>query len=313
MPQAPPGWYADPAGAPGRYRYWDGARWLEVTTGNPKQASPVGSSVVGSPSQSSASESISRSARSQRLALIMCMLAIVVSAVVATTVYVHNLRQVVAEPAPTPTATDLTGSSPTPTAEPSQTRSATPTPTTARPVRCPKGDPTLRASHPIDSWVYGGNLSFEEQPTFERAAVEPRFSFAYDVLQQTLPVSQNPPWIAQLAVGQLRGTDGFGGNDPRSTAENLVHCVLSGNMYSPYLPTRSDIRSESLNIDGHSGWLIDSEISVDRPDLQVAGDHTIFIVVRDGKNWGFFFGAVPIGNAQLDAVLARTIRGLRAT
>jgi hypothetical protein len=75
--------------------------------------------------------------------------------------------------------------------------------------------------------------------------------------------------------------------------------------------TRTDIRSESLNIDGHSGWLIDSEISVDRPDLQVAGDHTIFIVVRDGKDWGFFFGAVPIGNAQLDAVLARTIRGLR--
>jgi hypothetical protein len=39
----------------------------------------------------------------------------------------------------------------------------------------------------------------------------------------------------------------------------------------------------------------------------------IFIVVRDGKNWGFFFGAVPIGNAQLDAVLASTIRGLRAS
>ena len=39
----------------------------------------------------------------------------------------------------------------------------------------------------------------------------------------------------------------------------------------------------------------------------------IFIVVRDGKDWGFFFGAVPLGNAQLDAVLARTVRGLRAS
>ena len=38
----------------------------------------------------------------------------------------------------------------------------------------------------------------------------------------------------------------------------------------------------------------------------------IFVVVRDGNDWGFFFGAVvPIGNAQLDAVLARTARGLR--
>jgi hypothetical protein len=28
-------------------------------------------------------------------------------------------------------------------------------------------------------------------------------------------------------------------------------------------------------------------------------------VVRDGKDWGFFFGAVPIGNARLDAVSPR--------
>jgi hypothetical protein len=160
--------------------------------------------------------------------------------------------------------------------------------------------------------VYGGNLSFEEQPTFEPAAVEPRFSFGYDVLQQTLPVSQDPDWIAQLAVGQLRGKNGFAG-DARTTAETLVHCLITGNMYSPYLPMRTDIRSESLSINGHSGWLIDSEITVDRPDLKVAGDHTIFIVVRDGEDWGFFFGAVPIGNAQLDAVLASTIRGLRAS
>ena len=160
--------------------------------------------------------------------------------------------------------------------------------------------------------MHGGNLSFEEQPTFDPAAVEPRFGFAYDVLQQTLPVSQNTPWIAQLAVGQLRGKDGFV-NDPRNTVESLVRCVMAGNMYSPYLPTRTDIRSEGLSIDGQSGWLIESEITVDRPDLAVAGDHTIFIVVRDGNDWGFFFGAVPLGNAQLDAVLARTIRGLHAS
>ena len=100
---------------------------------------------------------------------------------------------------------------------------------------------------------------------------------------------------------------------PRNTVESLAQCVVTGNMYAPYVPTRTDIRSESLSIDGHSGWLIESEITVDRPDLAVIGDHVIFIVVRDGKDWGFFFGAVPIGNAQLDAVLARTARGLRAS
>ena len=128
------------------------------------------------------------------------------------------------------------------------------------------------------------------------------------MLQQSGAGQPESAWIAQLAVGQLRAKDGFV-NDPRNTVESLVQCVITGNMYSPYLPTRTDIRSESLSIDGRSGWLIDSEITVDRPDLQVKGDHVIFIVVRDGKDWGFFFGAVPIGNAQLDAVLATTIRG----
>jgi hypothetical protein len=244
--------------------------------------------------------------------LIICVLAIVLSAVVAASVYLHSLRQVIGTPTPNPTATRATDSSPTPTAKPRQTPSTTSTSANPVPVRCPKGNPNSRASHPVDGRVYGGNLSFEEQPTFEPAAVEPRFSFGYDVLQQTLPVSTDPAWIAQLAVGQLRGRDGFAG-DAQNTVENLVHCLITGNMYNPYLPRRTDIRSESLSINGHSGWLIDSEITVERPDLKVAGDHAIFIVVRDGSNWGFFFGAVPIGNAQLDAVLATTIRGLRAS
>jgi hypothetical protein len=119
-------------------------------------------------------------------------------------------------------------------------------------------------------------------------------------------------WIAQLAGARQLRKDGFV-NDPRNTVESLAQCVITGNMYRPYLPTRTDIRSESQSINGRSGWLIDSEITVDRPDLQVKGDHVIFLVVRDGKDWGFFFGAVPIGNARLDAVLAATIRGLRAS
>jgi hypothetical protein len=245
--------------------------------------------------------------------LIIGVLAVVVTAVVAAAVFLGTFRQLAVRPAPTPTMSDLNDKSPTPAAAPTSTQSATPTPATPVPVvRCPKGNPNLRATHPSDGRVHGGNLSFAEQPTFDRAAVEPRFSFAYDVLQQSITVSQDPPWIAQLAVGQLRGKDGFV-KDPRNTVESLVRCVISGNMYSPYLPTRTDMRSESLSIDGHSGWLIESEITVDQPDLPLAGDHTIFIVVRDGKDWGFFFGAVPIANAQLDAVLASTIRELRAS
>ena len=303
MAESRPGWHPDPAGVPGRFRYWDGSRWTTAITSDPRQPTPI---EPGTPSVAAGGAAAQKPRRTRGLALIIVVLALVVAAVVEVAAYVGTFRQVVATPAPTPTTSGLAGSSPSPTTQPTQTAPVTPL------VRCPKGNPNLRANHPLDDRVYGGNLSFQEQPTFEPAAIEPRFSFAYDVLQQSVLVSREPAWIAQLAVGQLRGKDGFV-NDAQNTVESLVHCVITGNMYSPYVPTRTDIRSESLSIDGHSGWLIDSEITVDRPDLQVKGDHVIFIVVRDGKDWGFFFGAVPIGNAQLDAVLATTIRGLRAS
>jgi Protein of unknown function (DUF2510) len=300
MPEAFPGWYPDPAGVRGRYRYWDGSRWATITTDDPRQPLPSAGGPDETADDAAEPGTARRVAGNRRLPLIIGVLVVLLTVVA---VGLGNFRQFVDRPITT---------SATPTPEASQSRSASSTPATPIPLRCPKGNPTMRASHPINGRVYGGNLSFEEQPTFQRAAVETRFHFAYDVLQQTLAVSQDPAWIAQLAVGQLRSRDGFI-DDPPNTVENLVRCVITGNMYSPYLPTRTDIRSESLSIDGHPGWLIESEITVDRPDIPVAGDHTIFIVVRDGSNWGFFFGAVPIGNAQLDAVLARTIRGLRAT
>lgn len=308
MSEALPGWYPDPAGTPGRFRYWDGSQWSTATTNDPRQL-PLVESTQAASTRSAESGSAGKASRKRRLAVIIGVLAVVLTTVAAVA-FGGGLRQIINTSAPTSTPSRLDDSSPTPTATPTKSPSTSPTPKAL--VRCPKGDPTVRASHPIDGRVYGGNLSFEEQPTFEPAAIEQRFSFAYDVLQQSVPVSQNPPWIAQLAVGQLRGKDGFV-NDPRNTVESLVKCVITGNMYSPYLPTRTDIRSEGLSINGHSGWLIDSEITVDRPDLQVKGDHVIFIVVRDRNDWGFFFGAVPIGNAQLDAVLAATIRGLRAS
>ena len=307
MPAA--GWYPDPAGVPGRYRYWDGSRWSTVTTDDTRQPdpakSPASSPVLSDPSKSGPP---SRPVRKRRLGLSIAVLAVAMSTVLAA-IFVGNFRSVLDNPPPTVTASP---SGAPPDRTPTATRTSPSTPTPVPLVPCPKGNPNQRARHPIDGRVYGGNLSFEAQPTFEPAALESRFSFAYDVLQQTLPVSQKPPWIAQLAVGQLRADDGFV-HDARNTVESLARCVVTGRMYAQYVPTRGDIRSESLSIDGRRGWLIESEITVDQPDLPLLGDHVIFIVVRDGKDWGFFFGAVPIGNAQLDAVLARTVRGLRAS
>ena len=49
------------------------------------------------------------------------------------------------------------------------------------------------------------------------------------------------------------------------------------------------------------------------PGLAFPGDRTIFLVVRDGDDWGMFFGAVPLGDVGLNEVLDRTIASLEVS
>jgi hypothetical protein len=135
-------------------------------------------------------------------------------------------------------------------------------------------------------------------------------SFALDVSQQMKNVSRTPGWIAQLAVGQLRAAD-FG-RVARTTADQVVECLVTGDLYGSHSGARHDLRSEAIKIDGRKGWLIESDILVTEPGLKFGGDHAILVVVRDGENWGLFFGAVPIGDEGLTALLEQTVAGLQA-
>ena len=96
------------------------------------------------------------------------------------------------------------------------------------------------------------------------------------------------------------------------TAESLVQCLVTGSMYQPYDPTRSDRRSEATTVSGRPGWLVEVEVSVAEPGLPFPGDRVVAVVVPDGDNWGFFFGAVPIGDVGLGQVLDSTVAGLQA-
>ena len=281
-----PGWYPDPGGAPSRYRYWNGTDWSAQLTDDPRRPAP---GPVPTPPRR----------RRSRLGLVIGVLAAVVILVVVGALIAGNLRPTVQDPTPTTTASG-NDSSPT----------ATPTPSASL-VPCPVGNPDARADHPNDERVYGGNLSFAAEPTFEHFAFEPRLSFGYDVVQQTFQVSDRPPWIAQLAVGRLRARDGFVG-DPRNTVQSAVQCILSGEIYRPYHPSRRDLRSSSVIIDRHEGWLIESEIRVDQPGLPFPGDRVIVVVVRDGRDWGMFFGAAPIGNVIVNDLLDVAVSSLRA-
>ncbi len=288
------GWYPDPGGAADRYRYWDGTTWSATTTDDPRDPPPTGSSA--SPHRS-------------RIGMIIGVLATVVILVIGGTLLVGNLRPVPEDPLPTSTVSGGDDSSPSEPAKPRP--EASPSGPSPQPLStCQRGNPNHRSPHPDDGRVYGGNLSFAEQDSFDPATSEPRLSFAWDVTQQIKIVSQTPGWIAQFAVGQVRGDD-FG-RAARTTAERVAECLVTGDLYRTYSGARTDVRSEAIKVDGRNGWLIESDIRVTEPGLKIAGDHVILVVVRDGGNWGLFFGAVPIGDERLTALLEQTLNGLQA-
>jgi hypothetical protein len=286
------GWFPDPGGEPGRYRYWDGSTWSQVTSDNPSDGPPgSGQAVNGGRS---------------RLGAVIGLIALIVIVVVVANLLRGGSRPTTNDPLPTTSVSGGDDRSPTPppTASPSASRNAE--------APCPVGNPNGRAGHPTDGRVYGGNLSFASEPSFEPARAEPRFTFAHDVTQQVRRVHDDPGWIAQLAVGEVLAEDGFGPKT-REAAEIVVQCAVTSQLYQPYRATRRNLRSEAITVDGHAGWVIESQVRVGEPGLPFAGDRSIFILVPDGQNWGLFFGAVPIGDEPLAAVLAQAVRSLRVT
>ncbi|WP_152361414.1 DUF2510 domain-containing protein [Microlunatus speluncae] len=301
---ATPGWYPDPGGTPGAYRYWDGATWSAETTTDPRRPSPGGGPADDRPSRSRAGY------------LIIAALVVVVLITIGAIFVVRNSgagSPITDRTYPSSTVTGWDDSRPTesPSSDAPQSPSGTPSGPGGEPVPCPLGDPNRRESHPADGRVYGGNLSFPVAGNFQPAAPEPRMSFAYDVTQQYLPVNGDPGWIAQLAVGRLLGTD-FPGK-PEAVADSIMQCAVTTRMYLPYNPTRKDLRSEAITISGQPGWLIESDIVVDQPGLPFPGDKVIFVIIPDGADWGLFFGAVPIGNADLTNQLSDVVRSLTAS
>jgi len=292
-----PGWYPDPAGAPGRYRYWDGTRWSTETSDRPGPApAPT---------------------RSRRgLGIAAGVIAVLVVVVLLLVFAVRSLTgaRPITDPAPSSTVTGWDDSQPTasPTPTPAPTPPSSPTPSASESggqVRCPEGDPAAVGNHPADDRVYGGRLSFPRIDSY--GPVQPKYglSWFYDVGSQSQ--TTEPGWESWFAVGEVAATEpGFG--TPREAAEHSVQCSINHGWFSGF-SGRTDLRNEKFSLDGHQGWIIVAEVRVDNDRISVEGDVVTIVVLDDGRDDRFsgYVSMVPIGDGPRNQIATETLKALR--
>ncbi|WP_195908897.1 DUF2510 domain-containing protein [Microlunatus sp. Gsoil 973] len=304
------GWYPDPGGAAGRYRYWDGSRWSAETTSDPQSPPP---SVRPGPASQGTSGKIT-----SRLPLVIAGVAVLLVIALISLLVIRSRRpDVLTDPnPPAPSVSGWNDSSPLPTADP--TPSPTPPPTQSPSpsglprgqVACAQGDPWDARQHPTDGRIHGGDLSIT-QPGGDWDRDDDyaqQMTWAYDVAGADEWVE--PHWLAMVAVGAVHADDGF--RSPKQSADGLMQCIASSAYYR-YFTGRTDRFARAVTVDGHRGWALRSEVRVDNPDVRAEGDVVEVIVLNTGRSGelSFFAGFIPIGDHDRLAVLDSTIAGIR--
>lgn len=276
------GWYADPGGRAGWFRYWNGTAWSAELTTNPADP-PPGTVSAGGLRASKPAAPVPPPPQQPRQRGGIGLLA-VVGVILLALLAVFGLR-----------AIGIGGSLPNPFGQPSDTM---PTQDV-----CPK--PALDNTpepHPADGRVHGGKISFPmlgnpwQPPTFDD-----RVPFGVDVREQVVPVEPNykgaQSWVASVLVGDLVAGDGF--YTPAKGVEIIAHCVL-GRFYGDNAVSREDKVSKPITVDGHDAHLLEMHLSFDIPGLRVKGETALIIVVSTGSSSAaLYYASIPDSTPEL--------------
>ena len=273
-----PGWYPDPGGQAGAYRYWNGRSW-----GN--ELTSVGPAVQGTapPGGRPPAPPVKRSGRGWLIGLVALAVGIVVVVVLAVRGLSGGLGDLPGMPGGNPSA-DV----------------------------CPQPEAGSAPPQPNDGRVHSGKLSYPMLPApWGPPRPEYEVPFGRDVLQQFVQTEQAPGlnWGAAVMVGELVAGDGFFA--PKDGAEIVMRCV-TGTFYGNAAVTRNDTRSAAMRVDGHDAWMMESDLSFTIPDIE-ATNELLRVVIVDLKNGsaGLFASSVPGNSPQHNTPAQQAMEGLR--
>ena len=285
-----PGWYPDPGGQGGAFRFWDGRAWSASTTTNPQSPPPAGS--LGQPAPTSgygagtgygttqygsgttyAPAATTPTKRRGVWWIIAIALAVVIliAAVLGIRALI-NRGEVINAPNPGGTST--------------------------REI-CPQA-PTDNspAPQPNDGRVHGGQLSYPllGSPWAAPSGNEFRVPFGRGVLSQSVIVEpqfdNRRDWVASVLIGELVAGDGF--FSPQEGSEIVVKCIV-GSFYGPGTAVaREDQKNEALEVDGKDAWVVESHLTFDIEGLKTKGELLIVVIVAtSAASSSLYYASIP--------------------
>lgn len=292
------GWYPDPGGRPGMFRFWDGQAWsndVSPTPGAPTSArpgsidptQPLGSgSARPSIPQGSAAYHARPAAPTQRRTPVGAIVAAVIGVLALILIAGVGLRSI-------SSGGGGGGLFPQPVSSPTD-------------EACPKNNVTVTPrQHPADGRLHGGMISMPRLGAPWSAPLsEDRVPFGADVHAQNVTVESNydgrgQSWVASIVLGDLVAGDGF--YSPHEGADIVAHCVV-GLFYGNNKIERQDLKSEQHDLDGKDGWLIQMHLSFDIRGLQCKGETaTILVVATGSSSASLYYSSIPDTTPELMA------------
>ncbi len=265
---APPGWYPDPGGQPGRLRYWDGRGWSSDAPIRPP-----------APPQPPA-----------RWRWVIGALAVLVALIVVGVLVVRQVSGGALDPRD-------------PIGDP---------PADACPVH---EEDSTAPPRPADGRVHGGALSYPQLGApWTAPRTDHRVPFGRDVREQYVEIERGPfldfdSWGANVLVGELAAGDGFFA--PKDGAAIVVRCV-TGTFYGDTEVTRDDRRSQAITVDGRPGWVMETNLGFEVPNLVAEHELLIVVIVDVGDGTaGLFLASVPENGPQYVAPARRALAELQ--
>jgi len=301
------GWYPDPGGQPGLFRYWTGSAWTAAVTPNPQSTPPppAAGGPQGYPQQGATTSGYSQGGygypsggqppRRRAIGWWVAGGAALLAVGLLVWFVTQGFGGVLPGPRPDPTTAGSASAN-----------------------ICPKVDDTSSATAPTqpnDGRVHGGKISYPQLGSpWGEVGGDNRVPFGRDVASQVVVQEadydgEGHSWVSSVLVGELVAGDGF--FSPKEGSEIVMKCVV-GTFYSDAVVARKDVSSRQLTVDGREAWYLESHLTFDIPGLETKGETAIVVIVDTGADSSsLYYASIPdTADPQLMADARRLVTEL---